>query len=347
VKLIQLGPFPPPHGGVQTNLVAIRDYLRNRGLECRVINLVRPTRSSSDGVYYPSSAAGVLALLLRLPADVLHLHIGGELTTRLLLLGLVCCLLPGKKVVLTFHSGGFPSSDRGRALKARSLAGFVLRRFDAVIGVNAEVVAFLARLGVSPARTHLLAPHPAELALSDDLPESLTAFFGSHDTVLLTVCLLEPEYDLWLQIEALGTVRERWPGTGLIIIGGGRLEGELRARTAQLPWAPHVLLTGDLPHAITLAAIARATIFLRTTLYDGDAISVREALQLGTPVIATDNGMRPPGVRLIPIHDWPALVEAIAAELESLSSDSVPANPSSDPGEAILCIYRNLLQRPD
>ena len=39
-------------------------------------------------------------------------------------------------------------------------------------------------------------------------------------------------------------------------------------------------------------AMSRITIFLRTTLYDGDSISVREALHLGVPVIASDNGMR-------------------------------------------------------
>src|SRR5438105_8526009 len=39
----------------------------------------------------------------------------------------------------------------------------------------------------------------------------------------------------------------------------------------------------------SLRAIADADVLLRTTLYDGDAISVREALYLGTPVVATDN----------------------------------------------------------
>ena len=49
--------------------------------------------------------------------------------------------------------------------------------------------------------------------------------------------------------------------------------------------------------------MADCTILLRTTLYDGDAVSVREALWIGTPVIASDNGMRPEGVRLVPKED--------------------------------------------
>jgi len=347
MRVLQLGAFPPPHGGVQTNLVAIRDYLRNHGIPCGVINLTRPLRTSADEVYYPSTGAGVLYLLLRLPADILHLHIGGNLTTRLLLLSLACCVLPGKKVVLTFHSGGFPSSQRGRTLHAKTLAGFTLRRFDAVVVVNPEIGKFMARLGVGPDRTYLIAPRPPKLTPAAKLPQNIEMFYLAHNPVLLTVCSIEPEYDLPLQIEVLGAIRRRWPGAGLAIVGGGRLEAEadLRAKIALLPWAEHVLVAGDLPHPAALSAIEQATIFLRTTWYDGDAISVHEALQLGTPVIATDNGMRPAGARLVPIRDAPALEQAILAELESKRPAGAPAaaTPSIDPGEAALRIYEKLL----
>ena len=41
MTVLQIGPYPPPHGGVQTNLVAIRDYLRAHGHSAPVINLTR------------------------------------------------------------------------------------------------------------------------------------------------------------------------------------------------------------------------------------------------------------------------------------------------------------------
>ena len=47
-------------------------------------------------------------------------------------------------------------------------------------------------------------------------------------------------------------------------------------------------------------------------MFDRDAISVHEALYLGTPV-ATDNGMHPEGVRLILTADRNALVHEILA----------------------------------
>src|SRR5215475_2436122 len=108
MRVLQLGPYPPPHGGVQTNLVAIRRFLLSRGIPCAVINLTRHRREDCDEIYYPKTSFEALRLLARLRYDILHLHIGGDLTLRLMLLALACSLIPRIKTVLTFHSGGYP-----------------------------------------------------------------------------------------------------------------------------------------------------------------------------------------------------------------------------------------------
>jgi glycosyltransferase involved in cell wall biosynthesis len=92
--------------------------------------------------------------------------------------------------------------------------------------------------------------------------------------VLTSVGGLEPEYDVPLQIDALRHVRERHPDAGLVVIGGGRLEADLRRRVEALPYRRDVLLCGDVPHAATLRVIERSDVLLRTTLYDGDSIAV-------------------------------------------------------------------------
>ena len=187
MRVLQLGPYPPPHGGVQSNLVAIRTFLRKNGIPCSVINITRHRKTESDEVYYPESAWQLVGLLRRLPYDILHLHIGGMLSRRLLSLALVCASMPGRKSVLTFHSGGYPSTPEGQATGRTSLAGFVLRRFDALIGVNSEIMKFFARLHVSAERAHLIYPH-AFLDGEDqapDLPEPLKTFCEQHSPLLL------------------------------------------------------------------------------------------------------------------------------------------------------------------
>ena len=67
MRVLQLGPFPPPHGGIQTNLVAIRECLRSRGIPCGAINLTRHRKANSDEVYYPAGALQLIRLLLTVP----------------------------------------------------------------------------------------------------------------------------------------------------------------------------------------------------------------------------------------------------------------------------------------
>jgi glycosyltransferase involved in cell wall biosynthesis len=309
------------------------------------MNLTRHRRPEADEVYYPESALAVIRLLLRLPYDLLHLHVGGELPLRLQILGLLARLVPGKKTVLTFHSGGYPGSPEGRAANRSSFRAKFFRSFDALIGVNREITDFFRRLGVPEAKIHLVHPYVVSAEIPALLPERLTVFLDSHKPVLLTVGLLEPEYDLSLQIEALGKVRERFPNVGLIIAGSGSIESDLRRQIDNRPYAAHVLLFGDMPHPVTLETIRRCDVFLRTTLYDGDSISVREALHLGAPVIASDNGMRPPGVRLIPSSNPAALAEMIEAVLARPALRQPTGGSGEENIEAVLAVYRHVLQQ--
>ncbi len=340
MRVLQLGPYPPPHGGVQTNLVAIRSYLLGQGIGCPVINLTRHRLPDADDVYYPNNAKELLRLLIRLKYDIVHLHVGGNLTTRLLGLGMACCSMPSAKAVMTFHSGGFPSSPEGRAIERRSFAGFVLRRFDRLIAVNGEIEEFFTRCGADRSKIRLIYPHVAAEPPEDAvLPEPLRQFFDSHERVLLTVGLLEPEYDLPLQID----VMERFPDVGLLIVGSGSLEQSLRTLIQSRPYAKDILLAGDVPHAATLRAIKDCDLLLRTTLYDGDSISVREALHLGTPVIASDNGMRPAGCDLIRMSDVDALQSAIAHRLSDRTPRLEQRPASEENVKAVVNLYREML----
>ncbi len=344
MRVLQLGPYPPPHGGVQTNLVAIRTFLFKHGVPCSVVNITRHRRPNADEVYYPKSPAQLLHLLARLRYDVIHQHFGGMLTNRILALSLACTSRPGAKSVMTFHSGGYPSTPEGRLLGPNSFAGFVLRRFDGLIAVNQEIMTFLQKMRVSPHRIRLISPYSFMTEPAPGpLPEPLFAFFARHDPVLISAGQLEPEYDLPLQIETMPLIRKRFPNAGLLLLGSGSLKDELRARIQQQACAEHILLPGDVPHAATMEVMSRARILLRTTLYDGDAISVREALQLGTPVIATDNGMRPPGVRLIPKSEPQALLQAVEQELQHPAVHKEQAAHNESNLQAVFDFYRDLV----
>ena len=344
MKVLLLGPYPPPQGGVQTNLVAIREYLRARGVPCMVINLTRHRQEERDGVYFPHGAKDLIRLLFRLDYDIAHLHFGGDLHRRLLVLALLAGSLPGRRAVLTFHSGGYPSSEAGKNTGHWSLAGIALRSLDRLIGVNQELADFFARLGVPRRKIRVVCPFTdARFDPSEPLPLKLAGFFAAHRPLLVTLSGLEPEYDLPLQIDAMKEILAAHPEAGLVILGTGSKEAELRELIESKPYAKNILLAGDVPHASTLRALSEAELFLRTTLYDGDSISVREALAIGVPSVVSDNGMRPAGVRLFPIGDRAALVRVALDTLREPRQRAVNTGTVSNEGlDAVYAIYKEL-----
>ena len=346
MQVLQLGPFAPPHGGVQANLAAIRNALLERGIPCSVITLTRTEKAPTDDpdIYRPQNTIQLVWHLVRLRYDIAHLHVGGNLTLRLLGLILICALMPRSKSVLTFHSGGYPSSPAGKSARPGTLRGFVFRRLDRIICVNTEIVEMFKRFGVRHDKIRLIFPYAVTLpSPKTEIPEALQQFLEWHEPVMLSVGLLEREYNLPMQIEALGLVRNRFPQAGLVIIGSGSQEGDLRQIVQAQDYADHVMLCGDVNHDVTVSVIALSDLMLRTTVFDGDSISVREALHLGTHVIATDNGMRPTGVDVILSLELSALYHAIETRLEQNDSIQPGKAPDFKNINAVLELYRELM----
>lgn len=343
MRVVQLGPYPPPHGGVQSNIVAIRDYLRRHGHSCAVLNITRNRKPEADEVFYPRNPAELVLHLATHRYDIIHLHVGGNMPSRVIALALACGSVPWAKAVFTFHSGGFPSSPEGQASERNSLYRFTLRRYAALIGVNRELTQHFERLGIAPNRIHMISPHAVNVnEMAAELTEPLKSFYARFDRVLISVCLLENEYQIPFQIAAMPRILERSPGTGLVIIGSGSMEAELRNLTASSVAREHILLCGDIPHSVTLRAIADASLLIRTTLYDGDAVSVREALHLGTPVVASDNGMRPAGVHLFPIGDEDGYIATVTACLREARRGQQHETDESNIA-AVAALYQKLL----
>lgn len=345
-----IGPVPPPWGGVQTHIMELRQRIQSHGDRCSILNLTRHRQPDHDDLYFPNSAGEVISTLGRLNPDIVHVHFGGNLFPRQAALFLVLAARRRTRNIFTFHSGGYPTSEQGLRATPMSLHGFALRRLDAVVGVNAALVETFRRYGVKERKLHLIEPYAAGLdraaVVREALPDAIESFVARHNPFLLAVGLLEPEYGLDVQLAAFGKIRQQHPNAGLVLIGSGSLHDSLRATIDAHPERDHILLAGDVPRPKTLAAIARANLLLRTTHYDGDALSVREALSMGTRVLATDNGMRPGGVQLLPRLDAETLIDAVSPALASTPpGGSAPAHQGPDPMGQILILYDELTRK--
>jgi len=343
--VLQLGPYPPPEGGVTRNMVAIRDEMLAQGNRCSIIATSQSSRIGDEpDVYHPQSAFKLIKLLMSLDYDILHMHIGGDITKRLLSLAFACSLFGRKRSILTLHSGAYPLTDAAKHASSKSVRGRIFRLFSHIIAVNEPIANVFYRYGLTSERVSVIPPYALEMPDEHiNVPDELADFAKQRSPLLLAVGGLEKDYDPLFQIAALERVLATSPNAGLMIIGDGSMRSELDALISACGYGDKIHLAGNVAHAVTLHLINEADVMLRTTLFDGDAISIREAIYLGTPVIATDNGMRPNGVHLIRIGDEVGLIDAVnmIASNGHRKVERLPRDTSNI--QAVLDLYRHCL----
>src|SRR5215207_1728951 len=102
MHVVQLGPYPPPEGGISRNILAIREFLQKNGHRCSIIATSKSSfiKPETD-VYHPSNPFQLIKLLAGLKFDVLHVHVGGEIPWRVLAFLLICSFFGRKKSVFT------------------------------------------------------------------------------------------------------------------------------------------------------------------------------------------------------------------------------------------------------
>lgn len=107
--------------------------------------------------------------------------------------------------------------------------------------------------------------------------------------ILLSVSRLSPEKNLPLVLEALALVREKFPDTGLVIVGSGREEGRLKALVRKLNLLGAVEFVGWQDELASYYKTANA--FIQTSFFEGYGLSLVEAGLSGLPVVTTPVGV--------------------------------------------------------
>ncbi len=342
--VLLVGYYPPPIGGESIHVRQLARHLRTRGVPVRVINARRGAPPSAEYRSIGGRLDFVRALLQGLDAGtILHLHTNGHTGKSCLMICAAAAPLRmrGAAGVLTLHSGLAPDYLAGLGMLRRSLLRLAVAQFEHVICVNHRIREALRALGVAEAQLSVV---PAYLGIPPTGPVSAGEARRTHEFSPLIVAAggLGPEYGLALLVQAVARLRLDFPRLGFVVVGSGA-DAELQRQAGRLGLADRVLCVGEIPHERYLAVLSRADLFVRPSYADGDAVSVREALALGIPVVASDTDARPPGVCLFRRGDTQDLAEQITAVLRrgERPGAGVPAE-AEDSLAQILGIYRRL-----
>jgi glycogen synthase len=341
-----VGSYPPPYGGVSVHLKALQRYLEAQGHACIVYNTGKNKNAPGRQVVNVGGLLSLVVELARARVGLFHAHGGAEIYKKLLILFAFKKLL-GRPYLITIHSGGFVKDVKRRSVIGLRLLVPLLRNAEKIICVSQAISDAVTGVGIPREQCQVIPAFSIESQNGHRLPDDLEAFMTAHQPLL--VCLgynFSSYYGFELAIQAVTSISRKYPRIGLVIMGGD-LSGEdfraLEGRCAEESLG-RILFTGDVEHRHVLSAIAGCTIFLRPTYHDGDSVSVREALALGVPVIASSTERRPEGVTLFRTGDPADLVDKIDTVVRTLPSHDTKPRPAAYTRnlEAVLNVYRGL-----
>ena len=324
-KVLLVGDFPPPTGGVATHVEELFCALRANGAQCEVLDIGKG-QLPAHGVV---PAGGVTRFAAQLASYAargyrIHLHTSGA-NPKSWLLAQVCAAAGRASggAIVTLHSGLLPAwLDESPA--RRALARAVLSQYEKVIAVSAPIRDALAGCAIHDV---LVVPAFSHRAVRPGAPPSGWPELRAQAQPLFCAMVApRPEYAQEILLRAFAQARGTLERAQLAVYGPG----------SESISAPGARGFGELHRSQALALMAGCDVFVRPTLADGDSVSVREALALGRQVVATSVGNRPPGVRLVPPGDAPALAAALVEAAKAPAPG--PGAPAADSLETILSL---------
>jgi len=281
-------------GGGTTAVLTLATMLHAEGYRVVVVSqrgsylLTEAARSGIDvhGLDF-SSRGGAIANLFALARfiracapSVVHAHGNrGGLPAALALALLRRSARP--RFVYTVHGFHFLSKKHIVFLLARMAEWFCIARADQTNFVSRgdAQIAREQRIAGDMARTRVI--HNAVLA--QDFPEQPPA--RPEGDIAFIGRLTHQKNPLILPdiVAALGAQAPR-----VHVIGGGELEGELKAKVRAMKLDDRFVFHGRQSRAATLAIAGACSLLLLPSRWEGHPITVIEAMHMGLPVIASD-----------------------------------------------------------
>jgi glycosyltransferase involved in cell wall biosynthesis len=307
-KILQITSYPPPRAGWGVRVQFLKRRLEADGHECVVLNIGTSRRIPSDEYETVLGAWDYARKVWRYSRAgfVAHVHVNGQspkgflLAIAAQLINLAC----GRRSVLTFHAG------LDQAYFPRPRAPLLLPVFWILFAVpkriicNSEAVKRkIVEYGVPAEKVVPIAAFSHQYLEFDrvSLGEPLETFYLQFPEILFCYINLRAGFNADVLLDGFARLAQRRGDVGLMICGlSGHREGpvaqDFSERIARYGLDSRIKTVGDLDRHHFLTALCRSAIYVRTPTSDGVSSSVLEALCLGVPVVAAENGTRPPSV---------------------------------------------------
>jgi glycosyltransferase involved in cell wall biosynthesis len=302
-SVAEIGVYPPPAGGISVHVERLCDYLEQKQIPFIIYDGNGESGEKNRAVVpIPQIEKWSWKYLFQKNEDIIHNHfLRWQMRFTLSLLK-----LKGKKIVHTIHSLRNDGGNLGFAQRMMVyLTGMLSDHF---VAVSEEIKEKLLELRIPERKISVI---PAFIPPTTDLkadikriPSYILELFDQYPQVIVANGGVGNLYNgdelhgLDLCIDMFSKLARENKQVGFIfcithIVDQDLLE-RYEERLAAHGLADRFLLVHEKIPFYPL--IQKAALFVRPTVSDGDAISIREALYVGTPTVASDVVKRPNGV---------------------------------------------------
>lgn len=202
----------------------------------------------------------------------------------------------------------------------RWLTAYCVRNVTAVVGVNKEICDLAVQWGVSKERVYHIPGFIPPNTNGKHIPKEVYDFFSGKSKKLITCGEVTQygtydTYGIWDLLDVFEKLQDVFPDTGLVIYAyemdprGPKAVEQFRSVIQSKGLQDSVFIyesTVELWPALSISDI-----YIRNSTKDGDANSIREALSLGVPVVASDCAPRPEPTITYETGNTDALFEAL------------------------------------
>lgn len=308
-RILEVTSYPPPRAGWGIRVEFLKKRLEADGHSCVVLNIGTSRAIPSTEYETVLGGSDFVKKVWRYSRQgyTVHAHANGDALKGLLLalLAQAINLIWGRRCFLTFHAGAiqrfFPQD---RSLRHVPLFWLLFAIPKRIICNSEAVKAKIRDYGVPAGK---IVPIPAFSRqymefVPRPLPDHLNAFLARYQHIAFAYVRMRPLFYPLTMIDGLAELVRRQPAAGLVVCGAlsGHQDGgvweSVQARIRERGVEDQICMVEDLDHDAFLTALQRSTMYLRTPITDGVASSVLESIALGVPVVACENGTRPPGV---------------------------------------------------
>lgn len=329
MEIIQVGSCPPPFGGQSVHIKALQDFLNIHDHHCTIFNTGGNKAIKNEHVVNIQSTKDLAGKLWSTQRDTLiHLHIGklGHLG-KVFACGFVN-IIKRKKLVITIHSGSFLDDYNDLNDLKKYLLLRILKSCQRIISVNEKIKTGLMEKGIEPGKVLIIPAFSLSIDFTNiNTNKNVEEFFQHHSPVVSCVGFFEPQYGLELAVDAVAELKGIYPEIGIIIMASGKDEASFLTHVEKCGCQNEVMVLNNESRDQCLLILAKSDLFLRPTKYDGDAISVREALALGTTVVASKTDFRPEGAILFKNGDLKDLIYNINSHIKPAVSKESDIKP--------------------